>query len=778
MNLQSLSIKFSVLGDGAETLKKISKSYEELKNKIKAPLSVNTENADTEKIESSFIKVFSNIKNFGNKTFQALAGKTKSSFIKAFSSIKSFGSKAFQTVAEKMRRIGNFRFSQAVRTQFKRFSNYATAAFEKAKKGADGLTSKIKSLLAMLGTGLIIKTGIEGAATMEQYRNTLETVLKDPVQAQKKLAWAGRFANRTPFETEEVVGAMTKLQSYGMEGDRILKSTNRTYLEMIGDMAAGMGKSFDQAVEALADAQTGELERLKEFGIKKDMVGDFAKLQGYGELFNNSGQIKDLKLFNRALFELMNSKFGGAMEKQAKTFKGAISTIKGVTKSALATLAGMDEFGNAIENSPFQLIRDKILLPLANWLVKMQENGTFTKWAEKLAAGMVKALEVGKNILDFCIKWKEVIIPLASALAGLFIINKLVIAIGALKAALAALSFNPVVLGIGAAIALGVLLYRNWDKVKEKAVQLGGAISKVFKTFTPLLMPMLAVFKGLILGIKAFYDAWDTKASVFENLKNSLGAFFKTFIVTYIGGLKDAITGTWEFIKNFFSGLVKGMIWTVKNAFLFLYNINAFIVKGILKVFEFLGEKFGKVADIFLSLSVPSVFVDSVKAFFNAWDSNLSIIENSKNGFDNLFSSIKDKIAGAIQGFVNLGDKIKKIPFVKKIMAKVGIVEENEGNEGETGNTRVKEVDGSHRYGLDYVPKDNYIAKLHEGERVLTKQENKEYNSQKIASKGNTYILNFNVSNSQGLDFERLGEFVIKKIKEFEEEREIAEGLI
>ena len=203
MNLQSLSIKFSVLGDGAETLKKISKSYEELKNKIKAPLSVNTENADTEKIESSFIK--------------------------AFSSIKSFGSKTFQTVAEKMRRIGNFRFSQAVRTQFKRFSNYATAAFEKAKKEADGLTSKIKSLLAMLGTGLIIKTGIEGAATMEQYRNTLETVLKDPVQAQKKLAWAGRFANRTPFETEEVVGAMTKLQSYGMEGDRILKSTNRTY---------------------------------------------------------------------------------------------------------------------------------------------------------------------------------------------------------------------------------------------------------------------------------------------------------------------------------------------------------------------------------------------------------------------------------------------------------------------------------------------------------------------------------------------------------------------
>ena len=32
-----------------------------------------------------------------------------------------------------------------------------------------------------------------------------------------------------------------------------------------------------------------------------------------------------------------------------------------------------------------------------------------------------------------------------------------------------------------------------------------------------------------------------------------------------------------------------------------------------------------------------------------------------------------------------------------------------------------------HKSGLDYVPKDNYVARLHEGERVLTKQENKEY---------------------------------------------------
>ena len=40
-----------------------------------------------------------------------------------------------------------------------------------------------------------------------------------------------------------------------------------------------------------------------------------------------------------------------------------------------------------------------------------------------------------------------------------------------------------------------------------------------------------------------------------------------------------------------------------------------------------------------------------------------------------------------------------------------------------------RSVNGKHASGLDYVPFNGYVAELHKGERVLTKQENEEYNS-------------------------------------------------
>jgi hypothetical protein len=45
-------------------------------------------------------------------------------------------------------------------------------------------------------------------------------------------------------------------------------------MRKLGDLASSTGKSFGQLAEAILDAQTGEFERLKEFGVKASVAGD------------------------------------------------------------------------------------------------------------------------------------------------------------------------------------------------------------------------------------------------------------------------------------------------------------------------------------------------------------------------------------------------------------------------------------------------------------------------------------------------------------------------
>ncbi len=113
--------------------------------------------------------------------------------------------------------------------------------------------AKFAGAAAATGFTALVAGSIKGASSLEQYRNTLDTVMRDTVKAGETMAWAVDFANKTPFETDSIIGATVRLTAYGLEAQKVMPA--------IGDMASVMNKDIMQAVEAVADAQTGELER-------------------------------------------------------------------------------------------------------------------------------------------------------------------------------------------------------------------------------------------------------------------------------------------------------------------------------------------------------------------------------------------------------------------------------------------------------------------------------------------------------------------------------------
>ena len=296
----------------------------------------------------------------------------------------------------KNRFVVDFLFGAKKQGSFDKTFSSISKSVKSLTKTVAGVAATYVSAKALANVG---KSALESASGLEGYRSTLNVVLKDQQKAAKMMAWAVEFANKTPFETDSVVEATVRLQSYGIEAQKVMTQ--------IGDMAGVMNKDLMQAVEAVADAQTGELERLKEFGITKAMIiAKGAELYKNQTIVNNKGQIVDQQKFNDALFALMEERFKGGMEIQAKSYKGLMSTVSGVWKTGLAQMAGISGTGEIIEGSAFDAAKEGLGW-VSDKMQSLSKSGTFEKIGKKIGSTVQTGIKYGKKVLDVAKRIKD-----------------------------------------------------------------------------------------------------------------------------------------------------------------------------------------------------------------------------------------------------------------------------------------------------------------------------------------------------------------------------------
>lgn len=218
--------------------------------------------------------------------------------------------------------------SDVLRDMFVRIGVKTDAAqFSQVKKSIDGVKAGLVDMAkgaAILGGGfwLLKRTIIDTVVEFERYAAILQVTEGSAEAAKKSLEWVQDFAKRTPYEVGEVTAAFVKLRAYGMDPTSGLLMT-------LGDTAAAMGKELIQAVDAIANAVTGENERLKQFGINARQEGDTIVYEytQNGKTMTASAKKSSREMIQTVLSGIMNQKFTGAMEIQSKTMGGMISNM-------------------------------------------------------------------------------------------------------------------------------------------------------------------------------------------------------------------------------------------------------------------------------------------------------------------------------------------------------------------------------------------------------------------------------------------------------------------
>jgi hypothetical protein len=221
-------------------------------------------------------------------------------------------------------------FDDEARRSFREVGRQATLAGNDVGRLENKIVGLGKGMMKRIGglaAGFFAVSGIKqlGQAAMDtsaKYQTmqaVLENTFGDQARARDAFSSITAFASKTPFQVDELTNSFVKLTNQGF-------TPTMNEMTNLGDLASSTGKSFDQLTEAIIDAQTGEFERLKEFGIRASKEGDKVTFmfKGQATTVNFTGQA--IREYMLSLGKLQGVQ--GAMNKISKTTGGQLSNLK------------------------------------------------------------------------------------------------------------------------------------------------------------------------------------------------------------------------------------------------------------------------------------------------------------------------------------------------------------------------------------------------------------------------------------------------------------------
>lgn len=396
------------------------------------------------------------------------------------------------------------------------------------KVGA-GMSATITAPLVLLG-----KEMVNSASNTEENLNKVDVAFGKSAESVKK--WSDNatksfgLSKNQALEATSLYGDMAT--SMGIT-QKDASDMATTLAGLSGDLASFKNIGVEQAMTALNGVFTGETESLKMLGVvmTETNLEEFAEKSGL--VYKEMSQAEKVQLrYNYVLEKTKNAQ--GDYERTSDGTANSLRTLEASTENLSASLG-------------------EHLLPIITPIIeKLTE---IVDAFGNMPEGMQKAI---------------IVIGLVVVALGplLTVVGSVVSIIGTLMPMLSGLSisFNPVILAVGAAVAAIALLIANWDTVMAVMQEFDDFLQNVFAIdFTEIFGPVLG--ESLNAFFQNVENIWNSIKQIFNGIIDFITGVFSGDWEKAWTGIKDIFEGIWNLLVsvikipiNAIIGLINGLI--------------------------------------------------------------------------------------------------------------------------------------------------------------------------------------------------------------------------
>lgn len=395
----------------------------------------------------------------------------------------SLASRAFSSIVSNIKTFSSESINLA--SDLKEVQNVVDTTFSQSSKTIDAWAKQALDAYGLSELQAKNFTGTMGA--MLKSSGIVDENLV--IMSRNLTALAGDIASFYNLDPEE---AFEKIRS-GLSGQTAPLKQLGINMSVANLEAHAMSKGIKASWQQLDEGSQAMLRYSYLMSVTKDSQGDFVKT--YGEFANQQ------RLWDTNLRQLAATLLEKALPHLAKYLQKANEFVKNLDVEKTAEYIGL-AFGKMGDAMGWVKDNSYWLIPAVSGL-----------------AGSLAALQVINTVTGLMKLWKASTFAQTLAQHGL-------------NAALIANPIGLIVVGIGLAIAAGVALYKNWDKIvlfwRERVLPVFSKVGEFFG----------GIWDGVVAGFKGYINLWIKMANFLIGNLNKISFKTPDWVPSWLGGGK------------------------------------------------------------------------------------------------------------------------------------------------------------------------------------------------------------------------------------------------